>query len=160
MITRGLLRLKNKGRIANILKLEKINLKNKVIPLKQTVFPFKTKFKITQNLQRNFSIYDYIPNIWPFSSNPKNPDQSEPHQNDSNSSSNSQGKIEDIPVYTLYKDERDEEYISDNDFQIRIKSFSWQMVKRYYRKIIYIFWKAWIEDNLEYIILIILFFLI
>ena len=56
-----------------------------------------------------------------------------------------------------YSDQSELTYVSESEFRMRIQSFSIKMIKKNLDTIIYMIYKAWIEDNVEYIILICLF---
>jgi len=42
---------------------------------------------------------------------------------------------------------------TENDFTIRMKSFSFKIMVKYYRGLLYIMYKAWIKEYIEYIAL-------
>lgn len=135
-----------------------------------------------KHLKVNFSVTDYLKSTWPMSKyfGETNSDDTSSSSNPGGDSSSGNGgengdgnqvavkqtkligvktkdeEKEENP-YTVYTDQQEVTYVSDSDFQMRIKSFSWSMIRKNYDTILYLVYKAWIEDNVEYIVLIFLF---
>ena len=139
------------------------------------------------SLRRHISFWDFLTNTWPISKfysnqvgfentgrtnfDPQNEGKSSLTglTNDSNSASyvknsailgvpnNEDEDKQDEGIEASYSDQGELTYVSESEFRMRMKSFSINIIKKNFDTILYMVYKAWIEDNVEYIILLCLF---
>ena len=139
--------------------------------------------------RRQFSVLDWLGQAKQFipflrNKNPAGPDPQNEHNENNNGDQNEQFDDQNQPQsdddggnnqnnqntdsgpelqtkpFKVYKDDRESNRVSQTEFAIRMKSFSWVMVKKHYKRIFYIFYKAYIEDNLQFLILLLLFLIV